>query len=213
MKKGIIFDMDGTLWDSADNVAVSWNIAMEKFGYRRQPLTGKDISSVMGKTMDKIAEILFADLEEGPRKELLDCCCEEENEYLRQHGGILYPDIRETMEVLKKSDYHLYIVSNCQAGYIEAFLDYYKLWDMIEDIECFGNNGKPKGENIADLAHRNQLDKAVYVGDIQGDYDATMEAGLPFIHAAYGFGTIKQLVPAIAEFKELLEVVKTVFES
>ena len=40
-----------------------------------------------------------------------------------------------------------------------------------------------------------------------------MEAGLPFIHAAYGFGTIKQLVPAIAEFKELLEVVKTVFES
>lgn len=212
MKKGIIFDMDGTLWDSADNVAVSWNIAMEKFGYRRQPLTGKDISGVMGKTMDKIAEILFADLDEEIRTELLECCCEEENGYLRQHGGILYPGIRETMEVLKKNDYHLYIVSNCQAGYIEAFLDYYQFWDLIEDMECFGNNGKPKGENIADLAHRNQLDKAVYVGDIQGDYDATRSAGLPFIHAAYGFGSIRQEVLAISEFKELPEVVKEVFQ-
>ncbi|MBQ2283481.1 MAG: HAD family hydrolase [Agathobacter sp.] len=211
MKKGIIFDMDGTLWDSADNVAVSWNIAIEKFGYKREPLTGKDISSVMGKTMDKIAEILFPDMEEEPRKELLACCCEGENEYLRQHGGILYPKIRETMELLKK-DYHLYIVSNCQAGYVEAFLDYYKLWDLVEDIECYGNNGKQKGENIADVCRRNQLDQAVYVGDIQGDYDATMSAGLPFIHAAYGFGTIDQEVPAIHAFEELPAVAKQVFK-
>ena len=33
MKKGIIFDMDGTLWDSAAQVAESWNVASRKEGY------------------------------------------------------------------------------------------------------------------------------------------------------------------------------------
>ena len=125
MKKGIIFDMDGTLWDSAAEVAESWNETVKRAGYDRKPITVKDIQSVMGKTMDVIARILFPDLEEGERQKLLAQCGEEENDYLRIHGATLYPDIRRTMEQLKKK-YHLYIVSNCQSGYIEAFLDYYK---------------------------------------------------------------------------------------
>ena len=105
-----------------------------------------------------------------------------------------------------KKKYHLYIVSNCQSGYIEAFLDYYKLHDLIEDTECYGNNEKSKGENIALLYRRNALDDAVYVGDIQGDYDASMDAGVKFIHAAYGFGTIEDKVPEIRKFCELENV-------
>ena len=155
--------------------------------------------------MDVIARILFPDLEERERQKLLAQCGEEENEYLRIHGATLYPDIRRTMEQLKKK-YHLYIVSNCQSGYIEAFLDYYKLHDLIEDTECYGNNEKSKGENIALLYRRNALDDAVYVGDIQGDYDASMDAGVKFIHAAYGFGTIEDKVPEIHKFCELENV-------
>ena len=56
------------------------------------------------------------------------------------------------------------------------------------------------------VAGRNHLDKGVYVGDIQGDYDATRLAGLPFIHAAYGFGTIDAEVPRIHSLEELIEV-------
>lgn len=107
--------MDGTLWDSAAEVAESWNETVKRAGYDRKPITVKDIQSVMGKTMDVIARILFPDLEEGERQKLLAQCGEEENEYLRIHGATLYPDIRRTMEQLKKK-YHLYIVSNCQSG-------------------------------------------------------------------------------------------------
>lgn len=211
MKKAIIFDMDGTLWDSADNVAISWNIAMEKFGYERAPINEEDMQSVMGKTMDKIAEILFDKIEGEERKALLDLACEVENDYLREHGGVLYPDIRKTMEALKK-DYRLFIVSNCQAGYIEAFLDYYQFHDLVEDIECFGNNDKPKAENIKLICERNHVEPemAVYVGDIQGDYDSSMAAGVKFIHAAYGFGTINAEVEKINTFSQLTEVVKRV---
>ena len=210
MKKGIIFDMDGTLWDSAAGVAESWNEAILAYGYERKPLTAGDIQSVMGKTMEDIADILFPELKVMQRKELLDLCCRLENDYLRRHGGVLYPDIRKTMEKLKVN-YHLYIVSNCQAGYIEAFLDYYKFHDLIEDIECYGNNDKPKGENIALLYQRNNLQDAVYVGDIQGDYDASMSAGVRFIHAGYGFGKVEADVPEIQKFSELIEVIDTVW--
>jgi phosphoglycolate phosphatase len=57
---------------------------------------------------------------------------------------------------------------------------------------------------------RNHLQQAVYVGDIQGDFEATTEAGLPFIHAAYGFGTISEPTPKISALAELPEVVAQV---
>lgn len=212
MKKGLIFDMDGTLWDSAENVAISWNIAIKESGMIERVLTTADIQGVMGKTMDKIADALFPELSKEDRMKLLEACCELENEYLREHGGVLYPDLEEVWTELSK-DYELYIVSNCQAGYIEAFLDHYGFWKYFKDIECYGNNFKQKGENIRLLADRNGLEAAAYVGDIQGDYDASKAAGVGFIHAAYGFGTINEKVPAISCMKELPGVAKEYFEA
>ena len=205
MKRGLIFDMDGTLWDSAENVAVSWNMAIEKNGYKRAELTTADIQGVMGKTMDVIADILFGDLGLDERRDLLAECCRMENDYLREQGGVLYPKLVETLAALKEQGWHLYIVSNCQAGYIEAFLDHYNMWGLFEDIECFGNNNLTKDKNIRLLADRNRLDinNSYYVGDIQGDYDATMAAGLKFIHAAYGFGQVAADVIRISNFEEL----------
>lgn len=210
-RRGIIFDMDGTLWDSAEGVASSWSQAATAELGRQIVFTVEDIHGIMGKTMDVIAKLLFPDIEETARKELFDRCCQEENEYLRRHGGILYPKLKETMLELKKS-YPLYIVSNCQTGYIEAFLDHYGLWELFEDIECNGNNGLKKGANIKKVMERNALDEAVYVGDIQGDYDASMEAGAGFIHAAYGFGQINTDVPRIESLQELPAVIKTIWK-
>lgn len=198
--------MDGTLWDSAQGVAAAWNQVIESRGIQREPLTESDIHSVMGKTMTVIADILFPMVDERERGEMLQECCRVENEYLSLHGGVLYPKLEETLKILKET-YPLYIVSNCQSGYIESFLSYYHLEKYFSDTECFGNNGRQKGENIALLASRNKLTEAVYVGDIQGDYDASMQAGVKFIHAAYGFGTITQTVPRIEVFEELPGVV------
>ena len=51
----------------------------------------------------------------------MDEMCSYENEYLSIHGGTLYPGLEDTLKELKKN-YRLFIVSNCQSGYIEAFL-------------------------------------------------------------------------------------------
>lgn len=210
MKLGIIFDMDGTLWDSSEGVAKAWTEIVQKEYPERGEITTEEIQGVMGQTMVRIAEILFDKLPEKERLELLDHCCIYENEYLLKNGGILYPDLEEVWTKLREK-YHLYIVSNCQKGYIEAFLAHYGFEKYFDDIECYGNNDLPKGQNIKLLATRNHLDDAVYVGDIQGDYDSTMEAGYHFIHAAYGFGTINAEVPKIYSFKELPAVADQVF--
>ncbi len=204
-KLGLIFDMDGTLWDSSKQVADSWTEALSIRGYKNRVITVEDMQRVMGKTMNVIADILFGDLPMEERYELLQFCGEYENEYLRRVGGVLYPDLENTLSQLKEK-YHLYIVSNCQSGYIEAFLYHYGFGHYFEDIECYGNNNLQKGANIRLLYERNQLDDAAYIGDIQGDYDATMEAELAFIHAAYGFGKIDHQVPKITTFSELLTV-------
>ena len=202
MKTGLIFDMDGTLWDSSQNVAASWNEKIRLLGYDRPEITKQDIMSVMGLTMDRIADILFGDLPKKERMELLQQCGDYENEYLLKNGGVLYPGLEKTFRLLRKK-YSLYIVSNCQSGYIEAFLEHYGFGKYFDDIECYGNNLNGKGANIALIAERNKLDRAYYIGDIQGDYDATMEAGVDFIHAAYGFGSINEKVPELKRFSDL----------
>ena len=207
MKKGIIFDMDGTLWDSSENVAISWTEKVRELGYDFPDITQQDVMGVMGLTMDRIADILFGSLPLEERRELLDRCCDNEEQYLLRHGGVLYPDLEKTLIRLKKN-YHLYIVSNCQSGYIETFLEHYGFGEHFDDIECYGNNLKGKGDNIALIVSRNGLDKAWYVGDIQGDYDSTMEAGIDFIHSAYGFGTIDHPVPELDRFSDLPGLMK-----
>lgn len=208
-KLGIIFDMDGTLWDSAKAVAESWTEVVAREYTPERVITEDEIKRVMGLTMDKLAAQIFPELSESRRLQLLDVCGREENEYLRMHGAIVYPKVEETFQRLKEK-YHLYIVSNCQSGYIEAFLEYYGYGRYIEDIECYGNNGLVKGDNIRKVVERNYLTKAVYVGDIQGDYDASMQAGVEFIHAGYGFGTVDANVPEITAFEELPKVVESV---
>ena len=74
MKKGIIFDMDGTLWDSARQVADSWSIALQEAGIENKKISASDMYSVMGKTMDEIANILFGELDEKKQKELVNAC-------------------------------------------------------------------------------------------------------------------------------------------
>lgn len=122
----------------------------------------------------------------------------------------MFDGLEDTLKKLREMGYFLAIVSNCQMGYIEAFLQYHKLGAYFDDTENYGRNLQDKDVNIRLVVERNHLDKAVYVGDIMGDYNSTMKAGLPFIHAAYGFGTVPEGTPRIRDIRELPEIVGTI---
>lgn len=203
MKKAIIFDLDGTLWDSAAGVAESWNKVIENLPDISIKLTAEDIMGIMGLTMDTIADRFFGSVESRARRmEIMDLCGNNENDYLLEHGGILFPQLEETLKKLNEK-YSLFIVSNCQSGYIEAFIGYYRFEKYFEGFTCWGDNKVSKGENISAVIRKYGIDRAVYVGDTQGDLDAADAAQIPFIHAGYGFGKPNRSVPVIMNFSEL----------
>lgn len=202
MKRGILFDLDGTLWDSSRQVAESWRLALKELPEVKTVVTVESVQAVMGKSMEEIADIVFGGFNKARRMEFLEHCFDVENRYIREHGGTLFEGLKEALTRLKK-DYHLYIVSNCQTGYIEAFLEYHKMKDFFEDFECYGATGKPKGENIRLIIQRNHLEQAIYVGDTKGDYQAASFAGIPFVHARTGYGRIDKEVPYIESLSQL----------
>ncbi|MGN0169669.1 MAG: HAD family hydrolase [Lachnospiraceae bacterium] len=186
MRKAVIFDVDGTLWDAVPQITRAWNETAHKFPEVTTQLREEQFLSYMGKTMDAYVG-LFPELSAKKAQEVLAACCEEENDYLREHPGTLYPGIREVLEQLRQK-YELYIVSNCQEGYIEALLSSCGLEEYFEDYECYGRTGQKKGRNIRILMERCGIDKAVYIGDTQMDQEAAMETEIPFVFAAYGMG-------------------------
>jgi phosphoglycolate phosphatase len=210
-QNGIIFDIDGTLWDASEPVAAAWNevLALQTDTAGLQ-VTPKQIQNLMGKTAAEIYRVLFPGLSEKRRSEIGELCSKHTNGYLQEHLGTLYPQVKETLRKLSR-DFRLFVVSNCQADYLEILLDRCALRGFFTDAECYGRTLKSKGENIRLLLDRNNLEKAVYVGDTQLDFDSAKYAGIPFLHAAYGFGSIKEEVPAIQAFSELPVAVSKIF--
>lgn len=191
MIDSIIFDLDGTLWDARENVCESWNVLIAERWPELGRLTVEQFSAQMGKLMPDIGRALFPQLTPDQSNEVVDACGLYENEYVAQHGGVLYDGLESALAELSRK-YRLFVVSNCQAGYIEAFFAAHGMKKYFEDIECFGNTGLTKAENIRLVIERNRLSAPVYVGDTALDGSSAEEAGIPFIWAAYGYGEVER---------------------
>ena len=124
-------------------------------------------------------------------------------EYLHSHCGTLYPDFRPVLESLKAQGYELAVVSNCQRGYVEAFLSSSNASDLFIDYEEWERTGLSKGENIRLVMERNGYTKGIYIGDTKKDREAALHAGIPFIHAAYGFGKVPDAAGVIHSLTDL----------
>jgi phosphoglycolate phosphatase len=208
---GIILDIDGTVWNSTEIVAEAWNDAIKEFISVNtknttpiEALNKERLKSLFGKTMDIIAKELFPNLSEQNQTKLLEICDTYEKKYLiKNQKDITYPGVKETIKTLSKT-HKIFIVSNCQKGYIELCLDKNNLWPYITAIECYGNTNQKKGFNIAKIIQENELKTPIYVGDTQLDLEASTENNIPFIWASYGFGKPLSYTAKITTFTELL---------
>lgn len=205
-QEAIIFDIDGTLWDSRALVAEGYNIQLKAEGLDHLCINAEILKPLFGKVMTEIADVILASVPADERYDLMDRCMKTENEYLHENKcDIGYPGIRETMEKLKEK-HRLFIVSNSQRGYPELCIRKLGLEDLIEGHLCFGDTGTGKGQTILRLMKEHGISSAVYVGDTQGDYEATLEAGIPFIWTAYGFGTPTGYAARVDSFAALLDL-------
>lgn len=204
MEHALIFDIDGTLWDSCEAVRVSWQLSLrQRYGCFGSPSL-EQVRSIMGLTPDEIAAKLFSRF--GSRaREVFDALSEDECAYLAEHGAAVYPGVIETLRALVQTR-RLFIVSNCQAGYIEAFLRSCGLEVLFEGYLCAGVTGLGKSGNLRKLMREHALERAVYIGDTISDERAAREAGCAFIHAAYGFGGTEAPDAVLRSFAELPDI-------
>ena len=187
--ESLILDIDGTLWDSRALVAEGYNLQLADEGLERYFVDAERLKPLFGKVMTEIADAMFPDLPESRRYALMERCMARENRYLEENPcRIGYPGIVEALETLSRS-HRLFIVSNSQQGYPELCMEKLGLGRWITGHLCFGDTGTSKGKTIRTLMERYEITSCAYIGDTQGDYEATLEAGVPFIWADYGFGT------------------------
>ncbi len=206
MIDSVIFDLDGTFWDTTGVVAGAWNEILARRTDVAWRATPERLKQLFGKPLPVIAEIIFPELPRKEQLKLMDECCENEHTALLRTPGRLFPQVEETLKILAEK-YPLFIVSNCEAGYIEVFLEGTRLESYFTDHECPGNTGKYKADNIRLIAGRNKLASPVYIGDTQGDADASREAGVPFIFAAYGFGAVEEYAGRADSFAQIPSII------
>jgi phosphoglycolate phosphatase len=198
----LVFDLDGTLWDTCGTCADAWNRVVARLGIVRVPVTPDDVRAISGMPHHDGIRRAFPDLTAEQVRLIGDLTAEEDNRAVAEHGGLLYPGVREHVPRLAER-VSLFIVSNCQRGYIETFRAWSGLDAHFVDHECWGNTGASKADNLRAIVARNRLSRPLFVGDTEGDRAAAEANSIPFVHVTYGFGTVARWDHRIDRFEEL----------
>ena len=209
MKNALVFDIDGTLWDSTVQVAEAWDIVGMKSKHHFH-VTKEQIKPCMGLPMSEFPKRIFPPMDQDEASALLKESLLFENNYLYTHPGILFEGVEETLKELSEK-YDLLVLSNCQKGYIEAFLAGSKLGHLFKDHICWGDNFHSKSENLRLLVQRGGYGNAMYVGDTLYDEEETHKAGYRFAFASYGFGGCSKPDYTLKKFSDLIEAAKDAF--
>lgn len=201
----LLFDLDGTLWSPLRLSQTAWKHAGALHHVSTDHISQPLLASLMGHDLETFSRGVFPELEEGTRSAVAQEAMRQELMLLPDGYGEIYEGAAELLNALSR-DYRLFIISNCQHGYIQGFLDYYDLDSCITDHVSLEETGRPKKENIALIMERNGIREGLYVGDTQGDCDAARANGLTAVYASYGFGYASNYDIEIKKITELAEI-------
>jgi phosphoglycolate phosphatase len=199
----LVFDLDGTLWDTCRACAIAWNNVLKNLGIQYRQIVADDVRAVTGKPHEECIRLTFHDLTPEQISKISDATMQEDNRVIDDIGGILYPGVETGLNRLSRQ-YRLFIVSNCQSGYIETFLRKSGLSHLFQDFECWGNTGRPKGDNLKMVIDRNRLTAPLMIGDADGDEKAALECQIPFAFVTYGFGAVHNPNYSFQTFDQLV---------
>lgn len=203
---GIIFDVDGTIWDTTPIVEKAWNYALDELDLSYAHVTAKTLQGLFGLPMMDIIKAILPNESEEVWEKFKPLCYQREDEFLEREPGILYPEMEKSFKALSEKC-NLYIVSNCQGGYIELLLRKTGFNKYVKDFTCPAYTDELKAGNIKIICERNDIKNPLYVGDTQMDANACKEAGVPIVFASYGFGNIEAPDYVIKSISELVDMI------
>ncbi len=207
--QGILFDLDGTLWEVTDTTFECANEISKKYNMKK--ISKETICKVMGLNKLDAAKLYFPYLEEEKSLNLMEEISNLNIKKLTVDGGNVYNGLEDVLKILK-DNYELFIVSNTgHKEYIEAFLTSSNLGKYFKNYIAASELNISKADAIKKVINDYSLEKYVYVGDTIKDFEATNKANVQFIQAKYGFGEDLKTEYSINSINELPDVVKSIF--
>jgi len=198
----IIFDLDGTLWNTLSSCTDGWNNGLKSLGIPKSIATN-DLKSVVGNPWNICAEMLFPVFTKKYNN-LFETLDFYEQKAIKAAGGHFYDGMIDSISILS-NNYKLFIISNCQEWYIKEFFKQSQIEKYLQDYNCYGISQIPKSEMINDMFKKHSLLKPIYIGDTAGDQKVAELAGIDFIHVAWGYGEVGNNCLSFNSFTELAD--------
>lgn len=189
MKIGVIFDMDGTLLNTLEDLTDAVNVALEQNGYPKRSL--EEMRYFVGSGAGNM--IRLAAPEGVDTKPVMDAFLEWYGPHC-QDKTRPYDGIMEALEELKK-DYPLAVVSN-KPDYAVKLMSQGLFPGVYGVGEQQGIPRKPAPDMLLSAMQQIGVEKCIYVGDSNVDLETARNAGVPCISVLWGFRTKEELLAA-----------------
>ena len=197
MKKTVIFDLDGTLLNTLDDLADSTNYALSKFGYPTRTI--EEVRQFVG---NGVAKLIERAIPEGENNSNFEKCLSifKENYAQNMYNKTApYNGIIEMLSNLKSKGIKIAVVSNkfdlavkelCKK-YFEGFIDF-----AAGENEAQGIKKKPAPDTVISVLNEFNFapEDAVYVGDSDVDIMTAKNSKMPCISVTWGFRDKKFLL-------------------
>ena len=211
--KAIIFDLDGTLLDTLQDLAQSVNYALDKFGLPQRSL--EEIRNFVGNGIGKLIE---RSVPAGSNKLTIEQVFSTFKAHYAIHSTDTtrcYDGINELLDELNSRDYKIAIASNKINSAVQELNNrFFNKYAICAIGECENLRRKPSPDLLLHCMKQLQCgtDEVLYVGDSEVDIETSRNIGIPVVAVTWGFRSIdflKSLHPdyLIQHPLELLEIV------
>lgn len=179
---GVLFDLDGTLLDTLEDLADSVNYALEQHGYPQRTL--EEIRTFVGNGAAMLIKLATSESEDYEQ------VLRTFQSYYKTHCQVKTGPYAGILDVLKeiRAEYPVAVVSNKPDPAVKILCaDYFG--DVFALGEHAGCTRKPAPDMLYKAMEHLGVDKAVYVGDSEVDVITAKNAGMPCISVLWGFRT------------------------
>lgn len=209
MTQAIIFDMDGTLFQTnlilEPALHATFNVLRENGHWQGETPTEK-YREIMGVPLPVVWETLLPNHSQQIREESNVIFLEQLVEEISQGKGALYDQAEQTLETLSEK-YTLYIASNGLTEYLNAIMDKYELHRWIQktySIQLISSGNK--SELVKKVIEENKISRGAVVGDRYSDIKAAKDNGLLAIGCEFDFSQPAELAQADVIIQSLSEL-------
>ena len=181
MKTGILFDLDGTLLNTLEDLLDATNAALGHFGRPRRTLA--ELRAFVGNGARNQIRLSLSGRDDDPD---LDRVLEWYKEYYSAHCQIKTAPYQGVLEALAALPYPIAIVSNKPDAAVKTLCAQYfpGIFALGESAAC---PRKPAPDMVYQAMKAIGVEKCIYVGDSEVDIRTANNAGVPCVSVLWGF--------------------------